>query len=71
MDGMVGRALNTTRRFTDPSELTPYEQKILDLRRQGLKYKEIAAQIGNISERSVSVKYIVIKEKLAARGETP
>jgi DNA-binding NarL/FixJ family response regulator len=68
---MVGRALNTTRRFTDPSELTPYEQKILDLRRQGLKYKEIAAQIGNISERSVSVKYIVIKEKLAARGETP
>ncbi len=68
---MVGRALNTTRRFTDPSELTPYEQKILDLRRQGLKYKEIAAQIGNISERSVSVKYIVIKEKLAAKGETP
>ena len=68
---MVGRALNTNRRFTDPSELTPYEQKILDLRRQGLKYKEIAAQIGNISERSVSVKYIVIKEKLAARGETP
>lgn len=68
---MVGRALNTTRRFTDPSELTPYEQKILDLRRQGLKYKEIATQIGNISERSVSVKYIVIKEKLAARGETP
>lgn len=68
---MVGKALNTTRRFTDPSELTPYEQKILDLRRQGLKYKEIAAQIGNISERSVSVKYIVIKEKLAARGETP
>lgn len=68
---MVGRALNTTRRFSDPSELTPYEQKILDLRRQGLKYKEIAAQIGNISERSVSVKYIVIKEKLAARGETP
>ena len=68
---MVGKPLNNTRRFRDMTELTPYEQKILDLRRQGLKHKEIAAQIGNISERSIGVKYMVIKEKLAARGETP
>lgn len=63
-------ALNTNRRFKDPSELTPYEQKILDLRRQGLTWREIADQIGNISVRSVSVKWVVIKEKLEAVGET-
>ena len=63
-------ALNTNRRFKDPSALTPYEQKILDLRRQGLTWREIADQIGNISVRSVSVKWVVIKEKLEAMGET-
>jgi len=68
---MVGKPLNNTRRIRDISALTPYEEKILSLRRQGLTWKKIAEQIGNISERSASVKYIVIKEKLAARGETP
>ena len=61
-------ALNTNRRFNDPSALTPDEQKILDLRRQGLTWREIADQIGNISVRSVSVKWVVIKEKLEAMG---
>lgn len=64
-------ALNTNRRFKDPSALTPYEKKILDLRRQGLSWREIADQIGNISVRSVSVKWVVIKEKLEAMGVSP
>jgi len=59
-------ALNTNRRFKDPSELTEYEKKILVLRRQGLTWREIAEKIGNISPRSVSVKWVVIKEKLEA-----
>jgi DNA-binding NarL/FixJ family response regulator len=61
------KPLNNTRRYTNPSELTEYEKSILALRMQGLTWKQIAAKIGNISERSVSVKWVVIKEKLASQ----
>jgi len=61
------KPLNKTRRYTNPSELTEYEKSILTLRQQGLTDKQIAEKIGNLSPRSVSVKWVVIKEKLASQ----
>jgi hypothetical protein len=58
---------NTYRRFSDPSALTDYEQRILDLRRQGMDWKQIAAAIGNVNPKSISIRYKIIQEKLAAQ----
>ena len=57
-------ALNTNRRFKDPSKLTPYEQKIYDLRQQGLTWKQIADALGNKNHVSVSSRWPTIKDKL-------
>ena len=59
--------LNTYRRFSDPSALTDYEQRILDLRRQGMDWKQIAEAIGNVNPKSISIRFKIIQEKLASQ----
>lgn len=58
---------NHDRNYNDPSALTDYEKRILELKQQGLGWKDIADAIGNINARSVSVRFQIIKEKLAAQ----
>jgi DNA-binding NarL/FixJ family response regulator len=49
----------------DPARLTPYEEKILELKQRGLSYSEIAKALdGKCSVRTLRVRYQVIKEKL-------
>jgi len=59
--------INHDRRYADPSALTDYEKRILELKQQGLSWKEIADTIGNINARSIAVRFHIIKEKLAAQ----
>lgn len=59
--------LNTHRNFRDPSALTDYEKRIYDLRQQGRSWAEIAQEIGNVSARSIAVRYHIIKDKLASQ----
>ena len=49
----------------DPAKLTPYEEKILELKQKGLSYPEIAEALnGKCGVRTLRVRYQVIKEKL-------
>lgn len=55
--------INTTRKFRDVNELTEYEKAIYELRKQGLKWREIAERLGQKME-SVRSRYPTIKDKL-------
>jgi len=48
----------------DVSALTPYEQKIFELKQQGKNWADIAKEIGNKNPKTIAVRYSVIKEKL-------
>ncbi len=59
--------LNVQRKFTDPSALTDYEKRIHELKLQGMDWKQIAAEIGNVNPQSILIRYRIIREKLAAQ----
>lgn len=59
--------INHDRNYNDPSALTGYEKRILELKQQGMGWKEIADVIGNINPKSISIRFRIIKEKLAAQ----
>jgi len=56
------------RRFKDPNQLTPYEEKLWEQHKLGLKPKEIAEVVGSKNPEGVRSRLIIIKEKLAANG---
>lgn len=52
----------------DPSELTPLEQRIHELRNSGLSHSQIAKQLGGKwTGKNVGTKLTLIKEKLECR----
>lgn len=55
---------NRDRLFADPSALTQYEKKILDLYVQGKSNREIAVSIGTKDPRAIASRMVIIKEKL-------
>lgn len=56
------------RKVVDPAALTPMEEKIHDLRQQGLTQSEIAKQLGGKwTATNVGNKLRVIREKLACK----
>ena len=58
--------LNPSRAMKDPSALTAYENKILDLKNKGLDFKQIVEELGGKCSRStIASRYQIIKEKLA------
>lgn len=58
--------LNMNRRFIDPTALTPYEERILELVREGKTFKEVATEMGATHAYSISRRFRIIKEKLEA-----
>jgi len=58
--------LNTfTHGLKDPANLTEYEQKLWDLKAQGLSYAQIAKQMGSkANPRTLASRYHIIKEKI-------
>ena len=61
------KAKEAFRHGKDPEPFTPYEQKIQDLRKQGLNNHEIGAVMGQ-SGATISSRIKVIKEKEALQN---
>lgn len=57
-------ATGAARRFKDPNKLTPYEERVWALAKQGLSYKEIAKQLGVKNVPGVNSRVLLIREKL-------
>ena len=56
------------RSFSDPSILTPYEQKIYDLSQEGLTPTQISAALnGSSGPKTIKVRLNLIREKVALK----
>lgn len=53
-----------TRHHKDPARLTPYELKIWELMKSGLRYADIATAIGTASSRTIASRAKIIREKI-------
>jgi DNA-binding CsgD family transcriptional regulator len=50
----------------DPAALTPYEQKLVNLKNRGLSYQEMSEALeGAAKVKTIQARYRIIKEKLA------
>jgi len=57
--------VNPIHHLKDPAKLTPYEEKLVELKNKGLTYQEMAAALeGKSSRSSIASRYKIIKEKL-------
>lgn len=49
----------------DPAALTPYEEKLLELRKQGMTYLQMQNALDGTSNwRSIAARFKIIKEKI-------
>lgn len=49
----------------DPSALTPYEEKLLELRKKGMTYLQMQNALDGTSNwRSIAARFRIIKEKI-------
>ena len=60
---------NVNRKYRDVSSLTPYEQKIWDLHKEGLSAKDIADHVNTKHASTISSRLRVIKEKMEVCDE--
>lgn len=59
---MKGKAIHSLK---DPSKLTPYEEKLVSLKKSGLSYKEMSERLGGkANAKSLTARYKIIREKL-------
>lgn len=58
------------RSWKDPNKLTPYEQKIWELLKEGRTAKEIGVALGGRSPASLRSTIVVIKDKMQVYGAT-
>lgn len=50
----------------DPAALTPYEQRLVDLKNRGLSYQEMCDALeGAVKVKTIQSRYRIIREKLA------
>ena len=56
------------RRLKDPAALTPYEQRIWNLRQQGLNNHQIGKELNQLAG-SIASRIKVIKEKVELQNE--
>lgn len=57
--------VGATRRLKDPAELTPYELKLLELRKLGLTYVQMTKELdGKSNPQSIASRFRVIREKM-------
>ena len=49
----------------DPAKLTPYEEKLVALRKKGLTFKQMSEALdGSSTAQSITARYQIIKQKL-------
>lgn len=54
-----------SRHLKDPAQLTPYEEKLLEMRNSGMTYRQIAEALANGAKTQTIVsKFQAIREKL-------
>lgn len=53
-------------RLKDPAKLTPYEEKLLALRNQGMTYVTMSKVLnGKAKPTTIAARFMIIREKLA------
>lgn len=53
------------RQLKDPSKLTPYEEKLLELRKKGLTYRQISEELGGKAKpTTINASFAAIRQKL-------
>ncbi len=51
--------------FKDPSKLTPYEEKLLDMRNQGMSYGQMSKALDGVAKpNTIAARFKIIREKL-------
>jgi len=56
---------NAVHSMKDPAKLTPYEEKLVELKNKGLTFREMSEQLGGAaSAQSLNSRYKIIREKL-------
>ena len=49
----------------DPAKLTPYEETLLNLRRQGMTYSQMSKALdGKSNARTIGARFKIIREKI-------
>lgn len=57
--------VDVTYYFKDPSKLTPYEEKLLEMRNNGMTYAEISKSLdGSCKPTTIASRFTIIREKL-------
>jgi len=57
--------VDVTHHLKDPAKLTPYEEALLDLRKQGLTYSQMAEVLdGKSNARTIGARFKIIREKV-------
>ena len=56
---------DVTHHFKDPSKLTPYEKKLLDMRNQGMSYGQMSKALDGVAKpNTIATRFRIIREKL-------
>lgn len=51
--------------FKDPSKLTPYEEKLLGMRNQGMSYGQMSAALDDVAKpNTIAARFKIIREKI-------
>lgn len=57
--------VDVTHQFRDPSKLTPYEERLWDLHKQGMTYGQISMALDGASKRNtIAARFKIIREKI-------
>ena len=60
--------IDTIHHFKNPAELTPYEQKLWDLKSKGLNYQQMSEALNGTSKiNTIAARFKIIREKLELR----
>jgi hypothetical protein len=51
--------------FKDPSKLTPYEEKLLGMRNQGMSYGQMSKALDGVAKpNTIAARFKIIREKI-------
>lgn len=57
--------IDVIHQLKDPAKLTPYEEMLLDLRKQGMTYSQMSKALnGKSNTRTIGARFKIIREKI-------
>lgn len=58
-------AVDVIHQLKDPAKLTPYEEELLELRKSGMTYGQMADALnGSSNSRTIAARFKIIREKV-------